>query len=71
MAYTPVTRSDSGETATDEIWYAAWFLGTEEPMTAKGILSYDSRYGMYIAIEFHGEVGDDLVRDMAESVRFE
>lgn len=71
LAYTPVTRSASGETATDEIWYADWFLGTEEPVAGKGILSYDSRYEMYIAIEFHGEVSEELVRAMAESIKFE
>lgn len=70
MDYTPVTRSGYGETAVDEIWYADWFVGGDEPVTRKGILSYDSRYEEYIAVEFVTDIDEDTLLTIAQSIRF-
>lgn len=70
-AYTPVTRTDTGETAIDEVYYADWFIEEDKPLCHKGILSYDSRYLEYIAIEFiSDEIDDEIIRTIAESITF-
>ncbi|MBQ4051834.1 MAG: hypothetical protein IJD13_09390, partial [Oscillospiraceae bacterium] len=70
MDYTPVTRTAYGETAVDKVWYGSWFIGEDEPMTRPGILSYDSRYEEYITIEFVGDTDDEVIRTIAQSIRF-
>jgi hypothetical protein len=70
-SYAVVNESDSGVTATADVYYSASInKGTEK--TNKGIVSYNKDLLAYIAIEFTGDmVTDEQVEKIANSIRLE
>lgn len=71
--YTPVTTSETGETAVTTVYYAGYVReGMGFPKEEKenlGILSYDRELHAYVAFEFDRDaVSEDVLKQIAESV---
>ena len=68
-SYKVVSETDSGKTATADVYYSANINNGAEK-TNKGIVSYNKDFLVYIAMEFDSEkVTDEQIASIAKSVR--
>ena len=72
--YSMVKKSDSGETATVDVYCSPVLFGAPDsedtPKINRGILSFNSDKAVYVAFEMDNSVPDETITSIANSVEF-
>lgn len=73
-SYTVVKKSDTGETATVDVYYSPVLSNSSDsesdPKINFGVLSYNSDKSVYVAFEFDSSVTDETIAYIANSIVF-
>lgn len=72
-SYNVVKEGDQGKTALVEVYHSPVLSGgnaEEEPTINEGILSYDSAKEVYVAFELDGELPEETIGEIAQSLSF-